>query len=68
MSDTVTVDLSKQPKTRFVKCCMVCGGVVRELEPLMSVFDETHPMPEMCDKCKEAILKVRREIENSVRS
>jgi len=56
---TATIKVPNQSRTNIVKSCMVCGETVRELDPKLMENSAYYGQPEICDKCKAAIMAMR---------
>ena len=57
----VEVVVPYQPSKHTVgACCMVCGGFIPKDEDIDIRY--IGRMPEMCDKCKAAIMTMRKQI------
>ena len=63
MEKTVTIDISKQPKTYLCASCLVCGEPVplTEMEESMVRYGR-NIHSKICDKCRAAILHMREQM------
>ena len=64
MEKTITVDISKQPKSYLCTSCLICGESVplTEREELQ-IRHGMNIHSKICDKCREAILYMRKQME-----